>query len=257
MPPPSPPSNTTSPTPHSLTTTLTAERNILHLLVYKSKNQHRRSLWFKWLQMLKRSLERILSHLLRAYPPRRPRRETQQSTTSQTNTNKPDSSSESESESSDEETAILTLTNDKIFKHHLSRLQLKIIPGSYTAFTHLVKSTQYAGMGMVMLGSLARVHEVLKVYMDEPINMEDTKVEIPASTKDAEDDDIPMASEGEDLGEVISRDSIDLTKIAQKVTMQQKLEAHSEDDFARELKVTTTEKKEKGTAIDDLFAGFM
>src|SRR4051812_34991256 len=58
-PPPSPEISTY----HDLISTLNYDRNLLHLLVHKSKNQHRHSLWFKWLRMLKRFVERVILHL--------------------------------------------------------------------------------------------------------------------------------------------------------------------------------------------------
>ncbi|KAK6350746.1 hypothetical protein TWF718_003933 [Orbilia javanica] len=281
-PPPPPPSKPTSaiptiPTsPKSLTAILTNDRNILHLLVYKSKNQHRSSLWFKWLQMLKRSIERITDHLTSTYP------------------DDPESDSDSDSDSdpnSDPEQEKLTilinlLKKDKVFTILLQRLFIAIIPNSHRAFTTLITSTQYAAMGMVMLGCLARVHEVLSPFGDGIVEEEagidgikDFKDTIPSISSnygvgvEVEEEE----GDGEDTGEVISRDSITIQKHQRIRKAETKEEGEEEEDEGTPIKrqkveIHTTRRsitpltvderppkkdsKKNRTAIDDLFADF-
>ncbi|KAK6521530.1 hypothetical protein TWF506_001741 [Arthrobotrys conoides] len=295
MPPPPPPpkpksTSSTTPlkpptSPKSLTKILTNDRNILHLLIYKTKNQHRASLWFKWIRMLKRSLERITDHLQSTYLDDQDVSSSNPNPNPKQNSN-PDSDSDSESESDLEESTTSSLTtllqSDKTFVELLQRLWIAIIPNAHRAFTTLITSTQYAGMGMVMLGCLARVHEVLKPFVDEKIgeaalegrdsSIKYTKETTPlisyAERTDEEGDT------GEDTGEVISRDSFVIQKHQRTRKVEVEEEEAEEGIVIKRQKVelqttrrsltpltagipTSTKGPEtRRTAIDDLFADF-
>ncbi|EGX43820.1 hypothetical protein AOL_s00215g556 [Orbilia oligospora ATCC 24927] len=287
-PPPSPPLITPT-SPKSLSTILTNDRNILHLLVYKTKNQHRSSLWFKWLQMLKRSLERITDHLQHTYPDKDKdkdkdkNKDTSSSLPSVSNANS-DLESNSDSDSDSEESLTTLLKSDKTFVVLLQRLWIAIIPNAHRAFTTLITSTQYAAMGMVMLGCLARVHEVLKPFADEEITgttstdqdidtTNDIEETTPSKLYTKENDE--EEGGGEDTGEVISRDSfviqnhqrtrkaqIDVTEEDEGIVIKrQKVELQTNRRSLTPLtadKSTSTKKvlEKKRTAIDDLFADF-
>ncbi|KAF3229328.1 hypothetical protein TWF106_004247 [Orbilia oligospora] len=286
--PPPPPPLITPTSPKSLSTILTNDRNILHLLVYKTKNQHRSSLWFKWLQMLKRSLERITDHLQHTYPDKHKNKDTSSSSSlpSVSNPNS-DSESDSDSDSDSEESLITLLKSDKTFVALLQRLWIAIIPNSHRAFTTLITSTQYAAMGMVMLGCLARVHKVLKPFADEEITGTTTSKDQDINTTNDIEETIPSKlytkeneeegeGEGEDTGEVISRDSfviqnhqrtrkaeIDVTEEDEGIVVikRQKVELQTNRRSLTPLtadKSTSTKKaqEKRRTAIDDLFADF-
>ncbi|KAK6506982.1 hypothetical protein TWF481_005439 [Arthrobotrys musiformis] len=210
--------------------TLTNDRNILHLLLYKSKNQHKSSLWFKWLQMLKRQLERIISHLSTHQSP----------------------------EDSDPDEPLLLLKSDTVFASLLHRLFTAIIPNAHRAFTTLITSTQYASLGMMMLACLARIHDTLHPFLDEP-----TKVDTPPPIPAKEEEEV----EDEDAGEVISRDSITTHQKTRKITIdedegtvikRQKVEIEPTPSAPiptkPSKKKTTTATTTTRTAIDDLFA---
>ncbi|KAF3150909.1 hypothetical protein EYR41_000400 [Orbilia oligospora] len=293
MPPP-PPSSKPSPSPPLITPTspkslsiiLTNDRNTLHLLVYKTKNQHRSSLWFKWLQMLKRSLERITDHLQHTYPDKDKNKDTSSSLPSVSNPNS-DLESNSDSDSDSEESLITLLKSDKTFVALLQRLWIAIIPNAHRAFTTLITSTQYAAMGMVMLGCLARVHEVLRPFADEEITGTTSKDQDINTTNDIEEttpsklytkenDEEEGGGGGEDTGEVISRDSFVIqnhqrTRKAQvgvideeeegMVIKRQKVELQTNRRSLTPLTVDKSASTKKGpekkrTAIDDLFADF-
>ncbi|KAK6349730.1 hypothetical protein TWF696_006009 [Orbilia brochopaga] len=244
----------------SLTAILTHERNLLHIHLYKARNQHRTSLWFKHLRILKRAVERLIQHLKTTFPDEATRDSGDDSS----------SSSESGDEADDDDEDIEQLRNklvaDTAFAALLSRLQDTVIPSSYTAFTHLTTSTQYAGLGMVLLGCLARVYTVLKPITPTARHQKPLPLKQP-STK-------PVKEEEEDLGEVISRESVALlneshikptahdpvkSKQPKRQTVEIRTVAKDEQDgryiAARETTAsndTTTSKKR--TAIDDLFA---
>lgn len=125
-------------------------------------------------------------------------------------------------------------------------------------------------MAMVMLGCLARVHEVLKPFADE--KTEETVSEEQVDTKEP-GDIIPSKeyAHEEDTGEVISRDSIIIQKhqrtrkvgIEEEEGMVIKRQKVEMQTTGRSLTpptadegTSTKDSKTRRTAIDDLFADF-
>ncbi|EPS41209.1 hypothetical protein H072_4919 [Dactylellina haptotyla CBS 200.50] len=281
----------------SLISILSHERNTLHLVVYKSKNQHRASLWFKWLRMLKSSLERIMTYLQNAHT----QDDSNNAVEGDSSSSSDDGEQEIEEEESEEhktakqlrrhEKLKTLLKQDQIFNLHIHRLQTAIIPNAHTAFTHLITSTQYAGIGMVMLGCLARLHEVLSPFM-EPEELDLPSPEAVVASTGLSTNDKPKRlknsykhNEGEgeeDTGEVISRESLDILpslvrkadSSANLMTKRRKVKVKnltSDDSDSDDNGFITTTQSEsrravyspvlddtskKRTAIDDLFAGF-
>lgn len=45
-------------------TELRGTANVLHLICHRNKNQHRRGLYWKWLSMLKRCVEKVIAELV-------------------------------------------------------------------------------------------------------------------------------------------------------------------------------------------------
>ncbi|KAF3925976.1 hypothetical protein ABW20_dc0107030 [Dactylellina cionopaga] len=183
--------------------------------------------------MFKRSLERLILHLQETYSPLSPL----PAQPSQKDNNPPlDDESDSDVDNDkDEETKqeilLKTLKADGIFTALLHRLQTAIIPNSHRAFTHLITSTQYAGMGMVMLACLAKVADVLELLFEDEDNNETVAAVIEATGRTAPaitsyysseitgktDNTMSFGHEGreaeegdEDIGEIINRDSVDI-----------------------------------------------
>ncbi|KAK6541679.1 hypothetical protein TWF694_007471 [Orbilia ellipsospora] len=273
----SPPPTDTAPvalSPTSLASLLASERNILHLLVYKSKNQHKSSLWFKWLRMLKSSIERIISHLQETYQPTSPPSPAHSDTSSSNDDEDP----KDDGNAAKLQNLKITLLKDEIFKSHLSRLHVAIIPNAFTAFTHLITSTQYAGIGMVALACLARVSTLLQPFTE----VENTDIGIDIKQPQAVNNDEILKTtnengeregEVEDTGEVISRDTThiitsrirktptdqvdgtDATLKRRKVRISDNQEDSSDDELSMLPESNEdVNQSTKRTAIDDLFA---
>ncbi|KAJ6264766.1 hypothetical protein Dda_0918 [Drechslerella dactyloides] len=238
--------------PASLAAILEHERNLLHLHLYKARNQHRTSLWFKHLRILKRAVERLLLHLQTAFPD-----------------DPTDESTDDSDDDDGDEHLRDQLAADATFAALLSRLQDTVIPASYAAFTHLTTSTQYAGLGMVLLGCLARIHSAL-----EPFTRTDDRhavalhrtEEIPLQQPVDEPTSQGDEEAQEDLGELISRDSAALlyqlhipkTNPPKRQTVEirtARAASRSPDTNIDTTAVDDTNTTKKRTAIDDLFAG--
>ncbi|EWC45114.1 hypothetical protein DRE_06253 [Drechslerella stenobrocha 248] len=258
--------------PAALIAILTHERNLLHLVLYKSRNQHRASRWLRWLRMLKRSLERLIL-LLEHIPPANGGSENPAD----------DDDDDDDDDDNGEKELRDALTADASAAALLSHLHVAIVPGCHTAFTHLVTSTQYAGIGMLLLACLARIHSSLQpfTYTADP---EKPAEHAPMALQQQLQD--PTGHERgsqptEDPGEVISRNSTALLGRPQTRTVTA-IEAEVEERGGnakavkrQRVKMRTDEplvgataiggNQEPGnrarpaakprTAIDDIFAG--
>ncbi|KAF3925615.1 hypothetical protein ABW21_db0206190 [Orbilia brochopaga] len=248
----------------SLTAILTNERNLLHLHLYKAKNQHRTSLWFKHLRILKRAVERLLQHLQTTFPD-----ETSQHDSSVSNSDDNDS----DSDDSDQQLRD-KLAADAVFAKLLSRVQDTVIPSSFAAFTHLTTSTQYAGLSMVLLGCLARVHAVLEPFKPTHKRRQEPPIHLQHPATLVKEPDGGDQHEDEDVGEIISRDSVALLHNPKSIIdtrdptsskpkrqiVEIRTAAMDEQDSGLDTTAWDTasfdesNETKKKTAIDDLFA---
>jgi hypothetical protein len=199
----------------TLSQSLLMERNILHLLLYRYKNQHRRSIWFKWLRMFKRSVERLIYE-----SPETPKPKSTVKANLQVQTHsqavalqggKASTSGKSSKKASQpvrqqpKQQIEDDIPSNQLVEGVLRQLRDKIIPGCYTAFTHLITSTQYAGLGMTMLSCLARVYANLKARMQDDSAVGVALERLPKQPLKDELENKMTDIDEEDLGVVIDR----------------------------------------------------
>ena len=102
------------------------------------------------------------------------------------------------------------------------------------AFSNVVADNQYATLGLMLMGTLARVQSVIRPLGKEveEIGEVDEEIEILEEKGDADD--------GADLGEVITREEVELVAKVEK----------DKDVGEDEIKLKTTKKKRKIGVVD-------
>ncbi|KAF8457167.1 hypothetical protein BGX38DRAFT_1046140, partial [Terfezia claveryi] len=107
---------------------LMQESNLLHLIFHRNKNQHRLSKWWKDLSLLRSNVRKLIVELesvgeLQAGKPAAPARERVDS--------------------------------------RLRIMRRGVIPRAWVAFTGVVATTQFSALGMILLGVLGRIYEII------------------------------------------------------------------------------------------------
>lgn len=132
---------------------------LLTRIHHRNKNQHRNQPFYKHLNLLLRSLSRLIKiHEASTYPA--PSTITKKSTSKSTSTsasNEPAASSAEQTRLSFERQAELRSQREVLE----SWIRETLVPGCYVAFSSLVADTQFANLGVVLMGCLADVVEVV------------------------------------------------------------------------------------------------
>ncbi|PQE13929.1 ribonuclease mrp subunit rmp1 protein [Rutstroemia sp. NJR-2017a BBW] len=233
---------TSLPFPNPTHTSLHSLSQILHLTHHRNKNQHRLAKWYISFGILRRQVSRLLAlvpeHILESKSRGKAKGKTR------------------ERERKREEDIQVAV------RFMLAR----VVSGCYLAFSQLVADNQYATLGLMLMGCLARFHRILvglKVATEEEVEekaVEDVK-------KETKVDDIV-----EDLGEKIVRDQprgeIDGSSHKGKVQEDEPMEIKTskpkkrkeEDQLLERNDAKPAKKKRKkkgGDAFDDLFDSLM
>jgi ribonuclease MRP protein subunit RMP1 len=211
---------------------------ILHLTHHRNKNQHRLVKWYKAFNLLRRHISKLSSEL-------------------ETNITYSALSAKAKK----------TIESREIVEARVTFLEDVLIEKCYLAFSRLVADNQYAALGLMLLGILARVKRVI-----EPLRGERDEV-----MEEVRNEEGLKGDEVLDFGEVIQREEIlDLGRVNEDRPAEEDEEndAASSNSKKKKRSMTTEEaiapvaedsniikqlkkKRKKGDAFDDLFAGLV
>jgi len=197
--------------------------SLLHLASHRNKNQHRLAKWWGPFSQLRRQLESLLTDLELL----------EDSATSVAGRKAARAKAEA----------------------RVAFLDKELFPRCYVAFSTVVADNQYAPLGLMLMGTLASLQKVMAPKREE---MAEDIVPVSVAALEVVKSPVEMS---EDLGEAISRDTVDKevqdvkgkvdeTKPIVKKVEKRKLEATSKEEKKKK-------KKKKGDAFDDLFAGLI
>ncbi|KAF8538221.1 hypothetical protein BDD12DRAFT_885819 [Trichophaea hybrida] len=160
------------------------DRDLLHLLFHRNKNQHRLLKWWQWISTLRRNLNKLLSeHDLITSAKTTPSRNV----------------------------AVA------MYMQRLGFIRKVVVPSAYTAFGNVIAMKNFASLGMVLMAVLARVWKVVKPT-EEEMEMEKERelaaVAAELEAKDAELGVVVPRGYGGDEGVVISRDEYEERRVS-------------------------------------------
>lgn len=127
---------------------LTHIATIAHLLHVRNKNQHRRSHWYRHFNVFRRELHRVCAELYLPLPHR--------DSTPSDGTAPPTAAGKTEKRRGKE-------TADKVERRLRWWLEAALPGAWWDAFSHVVGTTQYSGLGLVLLGVLAQAMKLVGV----------------------------------------------------------------------------------------------
>ncbi|KAF7886704.1 uncharacterized protein EAF02_003351 [Botrytis sinoallii] len=241
--------NILTPNPHHAS--LLSLTHLLHLTHHRNKNQHRLSKWYISFGILRRQLSRLLSMI-------------------------PEHVMESSRGKVKGKARERKEREERELQSLVRFIQEDVVPVCYLAFSQLVANNQYATLGLMLMGCLARFYKVLgalRVFTAEEIAEQAGVVKETPQLNEAEI--------GEDMGEKIVRDiPVSEMEDSQKVERKEgddtdiqkakpkKRKQDGEVVEAKTSKLTSSDstpakppkkkrKKKGGDAIEDLFAGLI
>ncbi|OBT52363.1 hypothetical protein VE04_04606 [Pseudogymnoascus sp. 24MN13] len=138
-------------------------QHLLHLTAHRNKNEHRIAKWWASFSILRRQLGKLITAL-----------------------EDPDAAFRAKK---------IEIETRVVF------LREEVVPRCYLAFSTVVADNQYASLGLMLMGCLARLNKLISFPKDEDEEMEElVKVEKTASSH---------VLEVEDFGEAISREELE------------------------------------------------
>jgi ribonuclease MRP protein subunit RMP1 len=158
---------------------LISTHQLLHLTHHRNKNQHRLSKWYKWFSILRRQISKLITEL-----------ETLETAEAYSSKNKR------------EENKYVKAARERV-EVRVAFLREQVIGDAYLAFSNLVADNQYSALGLVLLGSLARVKSVLGqlVRGEKEVNIE--------VVEEAKGGELQRSNaRDDDLGEPVKREQI-------------------------------------------------
>ncbi|KAG0648282.1 RNA-processing rmp1 [Hyphodiscus hymeniophilus] len=212
---------------------------ILHLTHHRNKNQHRLAKWWKSFSMLRRNLSKLFKEL-----------ETNLQYTALSPKNKK------------------TVESREIVERRVRFLEDVLMERCYVAFGGLVADNQYAALGLMLIGTLARARKIIGPLRGQ----------VMAGEREGEkigDRIVEVERQHQDLGEVIRREDVVSDERPDILDQHgpdgaagpKRLESRKRSVAAAETKSTAAaesismkgpkRKRKKGDAFDDLFAGLV
>ncbi|KAH7579480.1 Hypothetical protein J6896_04875 [Nakaseomyces glabratus] len=196
------------------------EYRILHLLNHRNKNQHRVATWWKWFNMLRRSVGDVVEIL------------------------QPLGRTKNQKLKDKKDGRFLYRTLHKFFQ-----MESKL----YYSFNNIIKLGQFITLGVVLVGILGRVHsiyhEIFELYKEQFISIGCLRV--PKKNAQIEEAHV-TTNDNEELGELINDADVLIEPSAllkQDVIPSENIKNESKSSKDKKKK----KKKKKGSAIDDLF----
>ncbi|KAJ8068429.1 hypothetical protein OCU04_003986 [Sclerotinia nivalis] len=209
--------NTPTPNPHH--TTLLTLHQILHLTHHRNKNQHRLSKWYKSFNILRRQITRLLALV--------PEHVIESSLGKAKVKVKGKAKERKERE-------------EKELQGLVGFMREEVVGGCYLAFSQLVADNQYATLGLMLMGCLARLYKILESLRVLTAEELAEKAGIVKEEVKVNEPEI-----GEDLGEKIVRDA----PASEMVGDTQKEEKNEEEDSeVKKLKIK--KRKQEGEALE-------
>jgi ribonuclease MRP protein subunit RMP1 len=180
---------------------------ILHLTHHRNKNQHRLAKWYKSFSMLRRHVSKLSSEL-------------------ETNIQYTALSAKAKK----------TIESRAILGARVAFLQDVLIERCYLAFSQLVADNQYAALGLMLMGCLARVRKVIK----------------PLGRDRDDDDELTGEEKGEglekkeelDLGEVIKREELHVEEAGEERNPD-------EEDGENDAQLRRPKKKKRSVTVEE------
>ncbi|KAF7935410.1 uncharacterized protein EAE97_008317 [Botrytis byssoidea] len=241
--------NTLTPNPHHAS--LLSLTHLLHLTHHRNKNQHRLSKWYISFGILRRQVSRLLSII-------------------------PEHVMESSRGKVKGKARERKEREERELQSLVRFIQEDVVPGCYLTFSQLVANNQYATLGLMLMGCLARLYKVLgalRVFTAEEIAEQAGVVKETPQLNEAEIEedmgekivrDVPV-SEMEDSQKVERKeeDNTDIQKAKPKKRKQDgevvepKTSKLASSDSTPAKPPKKKRKKKGGDAIEDLFAGLI
>ncbi|KAA8563681.1 hypothetical protein EYC84_011702 [Monilinia fructicola] len=227
------------PTPNPQHTHLVALSQLLHLTHHRNKNQHRLSKWYISFGILRRQVARLLPVV-------------------------PEYVIESQSRGKVKGKARERKERQERELQGLVKFIAEgVVPGCYLAFSQLVADNQYATLGLMLMGCLARLYKVLGTL--RVLSAEEIAEKAGTVKETVKVNDEPEV--GEDLGErIVEKEANDDTEVNISKQKKRKPEGEGSDKMISKLPsldstpVKPPKKKRKkkgGDAFDDLFDGLI
>ncbi|KAF8859625.1 hypothetical protein BDZ45DRAFT_673166 [Acephala macrosclerotiorum] len=245
-----------SPPPASQTTQIKSSlheiNQLLHLIHHRNKNQHRLLKWYKPFSILRRNIAKLHSEV------------------EILETAEKFSSKGGKGEKYVKEAR-------EVVEDRVEFLGERVLGSAYLAFSTVVKNLQYAHLGVMLLGMLARIRSVIRPLGKEKPEEDEEEDEEEVFLKRSEQV-MELAREDEDmqdLGEVVRREELaqdeeqdeeEETQAVPKTLKGKRAKAKAmslldSDSESRPRKSSKEEKKKKkrkrGDAFDDLFDGLI
>jgi len=251
---------------------LTSIHQILHLTHHRNKNQHRLSKWYKSFSQLRRHVSKLILEL------------DSLDTALKFSSSSTTANGNGKRGKGGEENKYVRAAREKVE----NRVRYMRVWGEgrwFLAFSNLVADNQYGTLGLVLLGMLARVRSVIGGLLEEDGGNEEVVVREENEMEALHKHGNAGVGEGDDFGEVVSREEVqghdedeeegmDLSEEAQPAqdvgsegvkekTKWRKRKSLGEDPWKeREEREALAEsapsrppkkKRKKGDAFDDLF----
>ena len=209
--------------------------DILHLFHHRNKNQHRRSIWWRYFSTFRRQLNALVVEARRLHeaPTSHLERSRKKTRDQETKTN---------------------LAERCIFWRDT------LVPKWQNSFSQIVADGRFAVLGLVLLAALAEACQITDITTAyEDLGQEEVEKVLEQFSEEhwmeGIETDAGSSVLGEDLGEAVSRDDTDRTLVPIVTsserhgnTVRQIITAASDDRPPRT-------KRKKANAIDDLFSG--
>ncbi|KUJ20163.1 uncharacterized protein LY89DRAFT_716595 [Mollisia scopiformis] len=247
---PKPPQPQTLSSPPSPTTIakqeLTSITQILQLTHHRNKNQHRLAKWWKPFSVLRRNISELLAEV--------------------------DALETAEKFSTGEKGGRYVRDAREVVERRVEFVEVWVLEKAFVAFSTVVKDLQYASLGLLLLGMLAKIKAVIRPLGREKMEDEE-EVEVETDGPEQFTDASGDPQEKQDLGEVVRREELagvlreeekDEEEVDVVLKTPKPKETKNEVKIASESEVETQAKKrskeekkkkkrKRGDAFDDLF----
>ncbi|PVH85421.1 hypothetical protein DL98DRAFT_568206 [Cadophora sp. DSE1049] len=252
---------------------LTSITHLLHLFHHRNKNQHRLSKWWKSFSQLRRQVGKLLAEVEALETCLKFSSASSSSSKSKKRKGKDgEGSTVGGVREGGGESKYVRAARETV-EERVEFLERWVVPKCFLAFSNVVADNQYAALGLMLMGTLARVQTALKELgrEREDGDGEGAVDEKEISREEKEGD----ARETEaDLGVVVSREAVLRTegddddevqlKKSKKLKRRERAEKEEEGAAGAEAggdappaKRPKKKRKKGGDALDDLFAGLI
>lgn len=136
-----------------------------------------------------------------------------------------------------------TIASREVVEKRADFLDQWVIPKCYLAFSALVADNQYANLGLMLLGSLARIKKIIQPLRNE---VEDEKEDV-----DSKIYELSHGSGQLDLGEVIPREDVEMTNRVTRAKDEGEKDVDAGADTGADADVQRKKKKKKITTAKE------